>query len=238
MAESKLRGYYPEDKRQFCASNIDIINKASKEVQFLLERGYDMKKTTQFVGNHYMFSERQRLLIARAVSTKQDIYLRTEKEILSKQKQVPDVIYIDGFNTIITIEVALSGSPVFSCYDNTIRDLAELRGSYKIIDKTPIALELLKKHLESLNAKSVEILLDKPVSNVGRLKSLCYEIFNKSQIKLVVTVMDEVDKNLYDKNGVITSDAVILNKCKSWINIMPEILADINEKNLISITNK
>lgn len=235
MYKTKCRGYFPEDKKQFSASSMEMIKRATLEVQFLIDHGYDMKKVSQFVGNHYMFSERQRLLIARGVSRAEDIKARSEKELLGNRKVIPEIVHIDGFNTIITMEVALSCSPVFRCFDGTIRDLAELRKAYTIIDKTVQALELLKKHLEMIGVRNAVLYLDRPVSNVGRLKELCYENFEESKVNLQVEIIDSVDRELYYKDGVITSDAIILNKCSTWINLMPRIVEDIADVNLIDI---
>ncbi len=107
-------------------------------------RGYDVKPVTTFVGNHYLFSERQRLALARSVSAKEYIRKRVNKELLQTGNEyLPETVHIDGFNTVITLEVALSGSPVFYCRDGALRDLAGLRGTYRVIDKTQEAIELL-----------------------------------------------------------------------------------------------
>ena len=45
---------------------------------------------------------------------------------------LPETVHIDGFNTIITLEVALSGSHVFCCRDDVLRDLAGLRGTHAL----------------------------------------------------------------------------------------------------------
>ena len=138
------RGYIPKDEIQFKGESLTLLRKAANEVQFLLDQGYDIKPTTTFVGNHYMFSERQRLALARCVSSQTWIEKRMSKELLKKgTKNLPEKVYIDGFNTIITLEVALSGSPIFCCRDGAIRDLAGLRGTYRIIDKTKIAIDLI-----------------------------------------------------------------------------------------------
>lgn len=78
---------------------------------------------------------------------------------------------IDGFNLIITLEVALSGSPILLGKDGVFRDLAGLRGTYRLIDKTDTALNLIGKILRELNVPWVRFYLDSPVSNSGRLKS-------------------------------------------------------------------
>lgn len=110
------RGYVPEDEKQFKGQQLEYLMKAADEVQFLLDQGYDIKPTTTFVGNHYMFSERQRLALARSVSAREWSEKRNRKELLQKENEpLPQMVHIDGFNTIITLEVALSGSPVFYC---------------------------------------------------------------------------------------------------------------------------
>lgn len=66
------------------------------------------------------------------------------KELLQTGNEyLLETVHIDGFNTVITLEVALSGSPVFYCRDGALRDLAGLRGTYRVIDKTQEAIELL-----------------------------------------------------------------------------------------------
>ncbi|WP_041219291.1 DUF5616 domain-containing protein [Desulfitobacterium dichloroeliminans] len=46
------------------------------------------------------------------------------------------LLIIDGFNLIIALEVTLSGSIIILGRDGVQRDLAGLRGSYKIIEQT------------------------------------------------------------------------------------------------------
>ena len=98
-----------------------ILKKAAGEVQFLLDRGYDVKPVTTFVGNHYMLSERQRLALARSISPAEWIKKRNSKELLQKEeKSFPEIVHIDGFNTVITLEVALPGSPIFAYRDGAV----------------------------------------------------------------------------------------------------------------------
>ena len=80
-------------------------------------------------------------------------------------------VWIDGFNTIITLEVLLSDSILFTCMDGTIRDLAALRGTYRIISETESAVRMLFDVLTEMKIRSATILLDEPVSNSGRLKN-------------------------------------------------------------------
>jgi len=223
------RGYVPEDEKQFKGQQLEYLKKAADEVQFLLDQGYDVKPTTTFIGNHYMFSERQRLALARSVSAREWCEKRNRKELLQKgNENLPQTVHIDGFNTIITLEVALSGSPVFYCRDGTIRDLAGLRGTYRIIDKTQKAIELLLEQLEVLHITKAYFYLDSPVSNSGRLSSLIWQCADKYNISIETRIIPNVDQCLEQLEGVISGDAIILNRCISWLNIMPEIVKQID----------
>lgn len=222
------RGYIPEDEKQFKGQQLELLKKAADEVQFLLDQGYDVKPTTTFVGNHYMFSERQRLALARSVSSKEWICRRIEKELLQRGPQnLPPKVHIDGFNTIITLEVILSGSPIFYCRDGVLRDLAGLRGTYRIIDKTQKAVELILEQLQSLNISDACFYLDAPVSNSGRLSSLIRHCAEKYNLLVEVQIIPDVDRVLEQLPGVVSGDAIILNRCMSWLNIMPKIVEEL-----------
>lgn len=219
------RGYVPEDDKQFIGGQLELLQKAADEVQFLLDRGYDVKPVTTFVGNHYMFSERQRLALARSVSAKEYIQRRIDKELLQKEAvSLPRTVQIDGFNIIITLEVALSGSPIFSCRDGVLRDLAGLRGTYRIIDKTQEAAELLLRQLELLSISEAVFYFDSPVSNSGRLSELVRQCAQGYGVSVQTKIIPDVDRVLEKLEGVISGDAIILNCCKSWLNIMPAIV--------------
>ena len=100
------RGYVPQDSIEFGAKAAEQLNAAAQELVFLMDRGYDTKSASTFVGNHHLLSERQRMALARIVSTASAVQRRKRKELI----QAPDYLVLDGFNTIITLEVALSGS--------------------------------------------------------------------------------------------------------------------------------
>ncbi|MEY8494385.1 DUF434 domain-containing protein [Lachnospiraceae bacterium 29-91] len=224
------RGYVPEDEMQFSGKQLELLQKAADEVQFLLDRGYDIKPVTAFVGNHYMFSERQRLALARSLSAKEYVQTRSSKELLQNGKGlIPKMVHIDGFNTIITLEVALSGSPIFYCRDGVLRDLAGLRGTYRIIDKSQEAVELLLRQLESLNISNAVFYLDAPVSNSGKLSELIRQRAKGNNISVETQVIPDVDRVLEQMEGVISGDAIILNRCKSWLNVISLIVGKIED---------
>ena len=218
------RGYDESDERLFRGIQYEHLCKAAKEFGYLLDQGYPVKPTSTFIGNHYMFSERQRLALVRSVASKNDVQCRRYKMHTGRYLEVN----IDGFNTIITLEVALSGSPIFLCTDSTIRDLAGLRGTYRIIDKTQVAINAMFDWLMEHEVQIANIYLDAPVSNSGRLKTLIFELTEKLPIQVNIYVINNVDQTLSKLDYVISSDSMILNQCKGWINMNREIIMQLD----------
>lgn len=181
MKKNARRGCAPEDEKQFSAEYVLLLRKAGTEVRYLLNRGYHLKPVTQCVEDHYLFSECQRLALARSIAPDDKVAARKSCEIdlagieENGDRPVLPEINIDGFNTVITLETALSGSPVFKGMDGCVQDLAGLCGTYRIIDVTKKAIDLLLLVADKLHAGQVNIFLDTPVSNSGRLKTLFYE---------------------------------------------------------------
>ena len=225
------RGFVPEDVKNFSPQALEIMRTASHHVSYLINEGYDLKQSTTFVGNHYLLSERQRLVIMRSVATRAQIEKRQKKQISITELHGKEV-WVDGFNTIITLEVLLSDSILFSCMDGTIRDLAALRGTYRLIPETEAAIQMLFDLLREAEVSRVNILLDQPVSNSGRLKTCLAEIGEKYPFFLDIQNLREVDRELYGKEHVITSDSIILDHCVSWVNLTPECLKRLHKEAL------
>ncbi|WP_455715700.1 DUF434 domain-containing protein [Anaerosporobacter sp.] len=236
MPKVVRRGYHKEDEHEFKGEEKEKLEKAAYELYFLLNQGYHIKHAATFIGNHYMFSERQRLALVRSISSYEDCKNRLCKQI-TKSDDI-NTVHVDGFNTIITLEVALSGCPIFRSLDGTIRDLAGLRGNYRIIDKTEKAVHLICKWLVSKEIKEVNFYFDSPVSNSGRLANLVNEIASIYEIQAQTCVIPEVDQTLEKLANVITSDAIILNKCISWINMNADIIEQMNVVWEVSICSK
>ena len=218
------RGYVPEDERNFSAEAVEKMRTASRHISWLLDEGYELKQATVFVGNHFLLSERQRLAIMRSVASRQQILERKRKQV-SIEALTGKEVWIDGFNTIITLEVLLSDSLLFVCMDEAVRDLAALRGTYRLIPETAEAVMMLFDVLQEARVSKVNILLDEPVSNSGRLKTLIAETAEGNYaFDLNIQICRDVDRTLYQKEYVITSDSVILDHCVSWVNLTAECM--------------
>ena len=170
-----------------------------------------------------MFSERQRLALARTVSPEEEIVSRKNREVNSIEGET---ICIDGFNVIIGLEIAYSESMLFRCMDGTIRDLAGLRGTYRLIPETDLAIKALLKTLELSKVGKAVIYLDKPVSNSGRLKQKIYEYAEDIDTEIEVIIIDAVDYELKHKPLIASGDAIILNECDKWFNLVKRVIEE------------
>lgn len=213
--ETVIRGFVPSDKEEFGDSVREKMNAAADELCFLLNRGYNIKSAATFIGNHYLLSLRQRQALVRITAS--DDILR--KRALKEFAEPPERLWIDGFNTIITLEVALSGSLLLKGMDGCIRDLAGLRGAYRIVDKTAKAVELLTSWLKRKSVPEAAIYLDKQVSNSGRLREILLQTARNRGLSLCAELYPDVDRLLSLKASVVTSDSIVLDRCGGWYNL-------------------
>jgi len=219
------RGFAPTDSIEFGEKWKKRLVDGANDFRYLLDRNYNASSALELVGNRYQFSSRQRMALMRSICSPTSTALRKAKEL----SLLSGDIIIDGFNTIVTLEVALSGSIIISGDDGCLRDLAGLHGSYRIVDKTPIAIKLMLEMLQSTidQVISIRILLDKPVSNSGRLKKLIEDLAREEGLEqLYVETLDGVDGVLRTQASIITSDSAILDDCSGWFNLNRRIVQE------------
>ena len=224
MSDNTRRGFIATDAVDFAEDKIQLLRRAQSDISVMLDRGYPIKGISVLVGNHLQLTERQRLAVVRATSSTADIRARKFKQVIGGADG--RCVYIDGLNVIITLETALSRTTIFKCMDETVRDLAAIRGTYRLIGHTRTAVMLLGEYLEEIGTGGVTIYLDAPVSNTGRLKALIADCFEKFSFDFDIRLVPNSDVMLRDKCNVITSDAIILNECVSWLNCASEIIED------------
>lgn len=107
MTKISRRGYEENDKRFFSPKELIRLKKAKEEIEYLINRDYKLDNVVTFVSNRYQFSNRQRDCLKRVVCTLDSLNLRKSKKLDIKNIS-GQTIHIDGFNLIITLEVALS----------------------------------------------------------------------------------------------------------------------------------
>lgn len=216
MKVQSTRGFMPEDDASFFGSALEKLRSAQIELQYLLDRGYPMRSASRFVGSHHQLSARQILALTRTTASTHDLARRAEKRVNATDLR-GHTLYLDGLNIIITLEVAFSDGMLFAAPDGVIRDLAALRGTYRLLPQTSVALDLLRLALARLEVSDAVMFLDAPVSNSGKLKSLVYK--KTWPVSLDVRLVNSPDAELKRHPFVASGDSIILEECGSWFSL-------------------
>ena len=215
----KHRGAHPEDKKLFAAEQLPVMRTAVSELSWLLTRGYSLKGALKLVGDRYTLTDRQRLAVSRAACSDQSKECRA-KTVVSIESINGEELIVDGFNLIITVEAALSGGVLLVCRDHCIRDLSGVHGSYRAVNETVQAIELIGEVLTKLVPKSVAWLLDRPISNSGRLANRIRQFAREKDRNWSVEVAFSPDAEMAASDRiVISSDSHLLDQVQRWLNL-------------------
>lgn len=212
------RGAHPEDPRLFGAAVLPRLRAACEELSWLLGRDYRLEPALRAVSEHHQLDTRQRLAVQRSACSPGQQAERRRRSLPPEQAAgVPWAV--DGFNLIITLEVALSGGVLLRGRDGALRDLAGLRGSYHLIDETTAAIALLGEAVRRYRPTRLQIWLDAPVANSGRLRSRIAEHAADWPAVPEIELVPDADRDLCGRSGVVSSDSVVLDACATWLNL-------------------
>ncbi len=218
------RGPHPADAKLFAPAAIANLKLALADFSLLLTKGYAEKSALKLVGDKFSLTERQRLAIMRSACSDQQLKSRRHRQV-----ELADLagrsIAIDGYNVLITVEAAMSGSVIFEGRDGCLRDLASIHGTYRKVTETIPAVELIGGFLAEIGVTKALWLLDSPVSNSGRLKTLIGELARKNNWDWEIKLLISPDAELAKTDMVVaSSDSVVLDRCKSWVNLARVII--------------
>src|SRR5947207_6125950 len=215
----KHRGAHPEDRKLFADDQIPALRAAVGDLSWLLTRDYTMKGALKLVGDKFALTERQRLAVSRAACSDQSQAHRTNSRVAIDELKSRHII-IDGFNSLITIEAALSGGVLMLGRDGCVRDLSSVHGSYRSVDETGRAIELIGATLDELEVGSVSWILDKPISNSGRLAQRLRNLAAEHEWNWSVEIAFNPDAEIAAASALtISSDGPLLDRVGHWTNL-------------------
>lgn len=223
------RGKHPEDEKLFAPPHHESLRTALSEYSWLLSRGYAVDSALKLVGDRYDLAARKRMAVRRSACTDDAVRKRADTATTPSQV-IGQTLAIDGYNLLITVESALSGGLILVGRDGCFRDIASVHGTYRKVEETIPAVELIVDYLAELGLTRVDLYLDKPVSNSGRLKLIITDVVAsrssaQSPLPWNVAVVDSPDTILKKSDGpVVTADSAILDRCQTWINLAAEII--------------
>lgn len=212
------------------------FNEAIKDIIYLYDRNYSERTVIQAVGNRYKLNREERMILFRGIpkhTYNLHINLLNADEIINK------IIFIDGFNVLITIESYLNGIIVFQGIDGITRDIAGLHSKMSKQDIRNKAISALMKSFELLKPKEIEFILDKQVSKSGELSHALNELFKKNNINGKAYTNRSVDQILKTSNNIVcSSDSIIISKISAVFDLPYFIIKNIfKNSNPISLSS-
>ncbi len=200
------------------------LRAAVADFSMLLTKGYAEKSALALVGDRFSLTQRQRLAVMRCACSDQQLQRRLEHRVsIEALADLP--VGIDGYNLLITIEAAMSGGLIFRGRDSCFRDLASIHGTYRKVEETVPAVQLIGAFLTKIRVAHALWLLDSPVSNSGRLKALIAQLAGENhwpwEVRLTISPDAELSKT---EVIVVSTDSVVLDACQKWTNLAAEII--------------
>lgn len=213
------RGPHPADATLFGDAWVAPLRAAVGDLAWLLSRGYAAPSALKLVGDRHRLRERQRTAVLRACCAD-----AARRERSRRRRSVAslsgEVVVIDGFNVLTTIEAALAGGVVLRCRDGCHRDMASMHGSYRRVAETGPAARRVGEVLAEAGVVEARWLLDRPVSNSGRLKASLDAMAADAGFAWTVTLVPDPDPVLIAADAVVaTADSGILDGCGAWVDL-------------------
>lgn len=186
---------------------------AKGDYLYLLEHRYPEKSTLKLVSDRYALSGEERSMLFRGVVTTGQVKARRKKAV--QQPEKGNLYIIDGYNVIRTVGSYLNGNFVFVAMDGFLRDASEIHKkavSDEIVDRS---VDLILETLLDFRPKSVQFLLDTPVSKSGELASrINHRFFDLGITGEAVTVHSPDHYLKKAETGILcTSDSAIIDAC-------------------------
>jgi len=218
------RGPHPQDTQLFAADAEPILNQAVGDLSWLLSRSYAGNAALKLVGDRYQLAERQRVAVMRCSCGDADRAGRRQRQI-AREDWSGRRIDLDGFNVLTTVEAALSGGVLLLGRDGCLRDMASMHGSFRRVEETRPALELIGQVLEEFSAGRAAWYLDRPVSNSGRLAQMIRQAADEHQWPWEAEPAMGVDDLLARSAHIVASaDCAVLDRCGCWCNLAWEVV--------------
>lgn len=236
MSNQTNRGKESNDDKLFGSEKMQAaLKNAVADLCHLMSRGYAAKSALVLVGNRYKLNVRQQKAVQGMSASDEQVKNRSGNSLPASELKNKTVL-IDGFNALILLESLLSGAYIFKGVDGFYRDLSSVHGSYKKVQQTARAIELIAGFYIKEEIASIRWLFDKPVSNSGKLKQLITEIAAENNYNWEVFLTNNPDKDLVSENGiVITSDAWILDNTDNNFNLIGYIAESYPEGNILAL---
>ena len=208
----------------FASEAFGGLRSAAADLTWLLDRGYASRSSLKLVGDRYQLAARQRVAVARCVCSTERREQRLSRCVAGSAVKGHEV-WLDGYNVLTTVEAAIAGGVLLAAFDESLRDMASMHGSYRKVEETLPALRLIGATLAKLEPAETRWLLDRPVSNSGRLKGIILDMAGQHGWRWTVDLVPDPDPLLAEASSIVaTADSVILDRCGRWLNLARQVV--------------
>ena len=189
------------------------FREALEEYRYLKERRYPDKAALKLVSDHHRLGSVARNCLFRAVFPSAECRSRRSK-LAAAGEVAGQVVGLDWYNVLITVESYLKGFPVFLSDDGLMRDASGIHGSYKPGKVTEKGIGEILAALVSLKPSGIEIFLDSPISRSGEMaEQLRGRLSDSASVPFRVAVSPSADYPLKSFDGIVaTSDSSIVDR--------------------------
>ena len=235
------RGAHPKDPAAFTPDQLPKLREAVDDLCWLATRGYGEKASLELVGNRYQLLDRQRLALQRCAAARQTCASRGAREV-APEEMLGEILEIDGYNVLLTVEAALAGGVVLLARDGTLRDLTSMRTHFRSVEETRFALSLLGEYCAEIGCREVHWYFDQAISKSGKLRALMRELADERDWPWTIELIPNPDPILARSREIIaTADRGILDgradhPAPRWLNLACRVVRrDVRDAWLIDL---
>ncbi len=201
----------------------EYMSQAAEEYLWILSNGYPQNAALKLVGDKFMLPRDMRQVLYRGVISDKLAEIR-RKKIANIEKG--DLVLIDTYNVLFTVNNYLLGRPLFISNDGMLRDAGEMRG--RIINKPQFtrSISLMLEVLQMWPGATYVHYLDEPVSHSGRLSIELSKDMVQMGIEGDAHTVKSPDQCLIEKqsDGICTSDGGIIDQYEGKVIDLPRFL--------------
>ncbi|RLG21516.1 DUF434 domain-containing protein [Methanosarcinales archaeon] len=188
------------------------LRKPIEELRFLLDRGYPKSYAVKFISDHHRLHNQYRYILSRVVHSTSTVDVRRRKTV-GCDELGGEILWIDGYNVIITVEHLITGEHLFLCDDGFLRDIKGVFRSYKLTESSKKSVNLILDFIGYIKPEYTYFILDEKISKSGELAGYIRRELKSRGMKGEVKLSDCVDSELKNvKNGIVaTADGIIVD---------------------------
>lgn len=188
-----------------------------------MDRGYPGESAVRFVSDHRRLPEEERFILQRTIVPANRALARMAK-CIQRQDLRDRVVFVDGYNTIITTHSLLAGYPVYLCDDGFLRDTRAFFRSGRELHVAAGALSEVLDLLASARPSRVQVLFDQQISRSGEMAGQARRMMAERGLLGEAECVRDVDHLLKVCGSIVaSSDGNIIDAAAAAIDLPGEI---------------